>query len=101
MVRNKPKKGRVALLVEGARRIGKSYIVEDFCQRGIRKLPSHQLQSGAPNAEARTLIIFNEVQFCPRAREVIKYLVANRRFDYIETGSLISIKKNVKDILIP
>ena len=58
-------------------------------------------QSGAPNAEARTLIIFNEVQFCPRAREVIKYLVANRRFDYIETGSLISIKKNVKDILIP
>ena len=55
----------------------------------------------APDAEARTLIIFNEVQFCPRAREVIKYFVANRRFDYIETGSLISIKKNVKDILIP
>ena len=55
----------------------------------------------APDAEARTLIIFDEVQFCPRAREAIKYLVADRRFDYIETGSLISIKKNVKDILIP
>lgn len=55
----------------------------------------------APDAEARTLIIFDEVQFCPRAREAIKYLVADRRLDYIETGSLISIKKNVKDILIP
>lgn len=50
----------------------------------------------ATDAEARTLIIFDEVQFCPRACEAIKYLVADRRFDYIETGSLISIKKNAK-----
>ncbi|MGL5253539.1 MAG: AAA family ATPase, partial [Brevinema sp.] len=47
------------------------------------------------------LIIFDEVQFCPKARGAIKHLVIDRRFDYIETGSLISIKKNVKDIMIP
>jgi predicted AAA+ superfamily ATPase len=52
-------------------------------------------------AEAKSLIIFDEVQFCPRARAAIKHLVADRRYDYIETGSLVSIKKNVKDILIP
>lgn len=51
--------------------------------------------------ERRSLIIFDEVQFCPRARAAIKHLVADRRYDYIETGSLISIKRNVKDILIP
>ena len=51
--------------------------------------------------EAKSLIVFDEVQFCPRARALIKYLVADGRYDYIETGSLISIKKNVKDILIP
>jgi hypothetical protein len=55
----------------------------------------------SPNQEAKSLIIFDEVQFCPRARAAIKHLVADRRFDYIETGSLVSIKKNVKDILIP
>jgi predicted AAA+ superfamily ATPase len=54
-----------------------------------------------PGQEAKSLIIFDEVQFCPRARAAIKHLVADRRFDYIETGSLVSIKKNVKDILIP
>ena len=51
--------------------------------------------------EARSLVIFDEVQFCPRARAAIKHLVADRRYDYIETGSLISIKKNVKDIMLP
>ena len=51
--------------------------------------------------ERDTLIIFDEVQLFPRARSAIKYLVADGRYDYIETGSLISIKKNVKDILIP
>jgi hypothetical protein len=56
---------------------------------------------GGANEEARSLVIFDEVQFCPRARAAIKHLVADRRFDYIETGSLISIRKNVKDIMIP
>ena len=51
--------------------------------------------------ERDTLFIFDEVQFCPRARSLIKHLVADGRYDYIETGSLISIHKNVKDILIP
>ena len=51
--------------------------------------------------EARSLIIFDEVQFCPRARSGIKHFVKDNRFDYIETGSLVSIKKNVKDIMIP
>ena len=51
--------------------------------------------------ERDTLFIFDEVQFCPRARAAIKYLVADGRYDFIETGSLVSIKKNVKDILIP
>ena len=51
--------------------------------------------------ERETLFIFDEIQLCPRARGAIKHLVADGRYDYIETGSLISIKKNVKDILIP
>ena len=51
--------------------------------------------------EKEALIVFDEVQFCPTARQSIKHLVADGRYDYIETGSLISIKKNVKDILIP
>ena len=51
--------------------------------------------------QAKSLIIFDEVQFCPRARSGIKHLVKDNRFDYIETGSLVSIKKNVKDIMIP
>ena len=49
----------------------------------------------------KSLIIFDEVQFCPKAREAIKHLVNDGRYDYIETGSLISIKENVEDILIP
>lgn len=52
-------------------------------------------------AERKSVIIFDEVQLFPLARQAIKYLVADGRFDYIETGSLISIKKNVQDILIP
>lgn len=51
--------------------------------------------------ERNSVIIFDEVQLCPMARQAIKHLVKDRRYDYIETGSLISIKKNVKDILIP
>jgi hypothetical protein len=129
------RKGEVALLIEGARRIGKSYIVENFAQHeydsyilvdfskvapGIKELFDLYLDDldslfqrlqlytkkklhvrEGPDQEAKSLIIFDEVQFCPRARAAIKHLVADRRFDYIETGSLVSIKKNVKDILIP
>lgn len=56
---------------------------------------------GKKGDEAKSLIVFDEVQFCPRARGAIKHLVADGRFDYIETGSLISIKNNVKNIMIP
>ena len=128
-------KGDTALLIEGARRIGKSYIVEAFARNEydsyilidfskvnpmvheffdlylddldtlFRNLELYFRQKLQPrkthNDEAHSLIIFDEVQFCPRARAAIKHLVADRRFDYIETGSLISIQKNVKDILLP
>lgn len=128
-------KGDTALLIEGARRIGKSYIVEEFARKEYtsyilvdfskvnpqvmeffnlymddldmlfmnlelyfkQRLTPRQM----PDGEAASLIIFDEVQFCPRARAAIKHLVADRRYDYIETGSLISIKKNVKDIMLP
>ena len=128
-------KGDTALLIEGARRIGKSYIVEEFARKEYasyilvdfskvnpqvmeffnlylddldmlfmnlelyfkRKLTPRQ----AKDEEAHSLVIFDEVQFCPRARAAIKHLIADRRYDYIETGSLISIKKNVKDIMLP
>lgn len=60
-----------------------------------------QLQYNVSLFERESLIVFDEVQFCPTARQAIKHLVADGRYDYIETGSLISIKKNVKDILIP
>lgn len=119
--------GKVALLIEGARRIGKSTIVEEFAQKEyrsyilidfsiaskeIRELFSDmsdlnyiflqlQLQYNAELYDRDSLIIFDEVQFCPQARQAIKILVKDHRYDYIETGSLISIKRNVKDILIP
>lgn len=131
----KARRGEVALLIEGARRIGKSYIVEEFAKNEyesyllidfsrvpvvVRELFDFYLDDidtllarlelygkrrltprRSKDEEARSLVIFDEVQFCPRARAAIKYLVADRRYDYIETGSLISIKKNVKDIMIP
>ena len=120
--------GEVALLIEGARRIGKSYIVEEF---GKREYDSYLLIdfSKAPQTvrewfdlyledldtlflylsqryqvklvPRKSLIIFDEVQLCPRARAAIKFLVADGRFDYIETGSLMSIKKNTQGIVIP
>ena len=119
--------GHTALLIEGARRIGKSTIVEEFAKneydsyilidfsmvpQSIRDLFSDvselnylflqlQLQFRVDLIERKSLIIFDEVQFCPRARQAIKHLVKDHRYDYIETGSLISIQKNVKDILIP
>lgn len=60
-----------------------------------------QFRLGVSLKERKSLVIFDEVQKCPKARQAIKHLVADGRYDYIETGSLISIKKNVKDILIP
>ena len=59
------------------------------------------LPRSSPDAEAWSLIIFDEIQFCPRARAAIKHLVKDHRFDYIETDSIISIKENVQDIMIP
>ena len=119
--------GRSALLIEGARRIGKSTIVEQFARREYRsyilidfnkagkKVLSLfddltdmdyiflYLQSAYHTTlyQRESLIVFDEVQQCPKARQAIKYLVADGRYDYIETGSLISIKKNTEHITIP
>ena len=119
--------GHTALLVEGARRIGKSTVVEEFGKKeyesyilidfafapqSVKDLFSDmsdlnyfflqlQLQYHVDLVERKSLIIFDEVQFCPLARQAIKVLVKDHRYDYIETGSLISIKKNVQNILIP
>ena len=122
------KNGSTALMIEGARRVGKSYIAEEFARNeydsyiliDFSKAPTRvrnwfdeyledvdtllqniQLHYKRQLTPRRSLIIFDEVQKCPRAREAIKALVADRRFDYMETGSLISIKKNVADIVIP
>ena len=120
--------GETALLIEGARRVGKSYIAEKFAKENyksyilidfskapneIKELFDNYLDNldylftylseyyGKKLYERESLFIFDEIQLCPRARGAIKHLVADGRYDYIETGSLISIKKNVKDILIP
>lgn len=119
--------GSTAILIKGARRVGKSTIAEEFakneynsyilidftkCANEIRELFDDvsdlnriflklQLEYGVTLETRNSVIIFDEVQFCPKARQAIKHLVADGRYDYIETGSLISIRKNVKDILIP
>ena len=120
--------GETALLIEGARRVGKSYIAEEFAKENyksyilidfskapneVKELFDNYLDNldylftylsqyyGKKLYERESLFIFDEIQLCPRARGAIKHLVADGRYDYIETGSLISIKKNVKDILIP
>ena len=122
------RQGEVALLIEGARRIGKSYIVEEFAKNEYESYIIIDFNKVEPRVKRwfvdymedldtffemlqqhyhvkliprKSVIIFDEVQLYPRARGSIKYLVADRRFDYIETGSLISIKKNVKNIVIP
>lgn len=123
----KDSNGKTALLIEGARRIGKSTVVEEFAKneyesyilidfsrasKAIKELFEDvsdlnflflqlQLQFKVDLQERKSVIIFDEVQLCPAARQAIKALVADRRYDYIETGSLISINKNVKNILIP
>jgi len=116
-----------AALLEGARRVGKSTIAETFAKNeyksyvmldfskvtdNIRNIFDDignldlfflrlQAETGVTLYEHESLIIFDEVQLFPKARQAIKHLVKDHRYHYIETGSLISIKKNVKDILIP
>ena len=120
--------GKKALLIEGARRIGKSTICEEFgkseyksfllidfakkdkevegyFEKYLNDLDTFfmllQTHFGTKLTERNSLIIFDEVQMFPQARAAIKYLVADGRYDYIETGSLISIRENVKNIVIP
>ena len=119
--------GATALLIKGARRVGKSTIAEEFARNeyesyivvdfadapqavweAVDNISDRnnffmQLQFiyGVTLHERRSVIIFDEIQKCPAARQAIKYLVKDRRYDFIETGSLLSIKKNTKDIVIP
>lgn len=118
---------KYAVLLEGARRVGKSTIAENFAKNEYKsyilidfsKTTSNilecfddignlnifflrlQAETGITLYEHDSLIIFDEVQLFPKARQAIKHLVFDGRYSYLETGSLISIKKNVKDILIP
>lgn len=119
--------GKYAVLLEGARRVGKSTIAENFAKSEYRSyilidfskttksilecfddignlnmfFLRLQAETGITLYEHDSLIIFDEVQLFPKARQAIKHLVADGRYHYLETGSLISIKKNVQDILIP
>lgn len=124
----KNRNGRTALLIEGARRVGKSTVAEEFARKEYKSYilidfskcsgavkdafinqMSHlevffqimSIEYGVDLFERDTLFIFDEVQLFPKAREAIKHLVADGRFDYLETGSLISIRENVRGILIP
>lgn len=120
--------GKSALLIEGARRVGKTTTVKQFAANEYRSSLVIDFSKVTEDVKAyfskyiddldtlfmmlstqfkvdlherESLIVFDEVQLCPKAREAIKHLVADGRYDFIETGSLISIKDNVKDILIP
>ena len=121
------RQGKTALLIEGARRVGKSTIVEEIARKEYKSyilidfsLVSREVMDLFDDLtnldflflslqtifhvdlyKRESLIVFDEVQFCPRARQAIKVLVKDHRYDYIETGSLISIRKNVQNILIP
>ena len=120
--------GKTALLIEGARRVGKSFLCRQFGKNEYKsmifidfsfadrqvldfflydctnldlffaKLSAHY---NTPLFKRESLFVFDEVQRFPRARQLIKHLVADGRYDYIETGSLISLKQNVEDIVIP
>ena len=119
--------GRTALLVEGARRIGKSTIVEEFARNEYKSYILIDFNTASAEVkslfddlmnlefiflrlqqaystqlfERNSVIVFDEVQQCPKARQAIKYLVKDGRYDYIETGSLIGIRKNIENITIP
>jgi len=120
--------GQSALLIEGARRVGKSWLAEEFAKNeyeayllidfyeadaDIRALFDNYLRNldtffakllnayGVKLPPRKSLIIFDEIQLCPRAREAIKALVADGRYDYIETGSLVSLHENTDGILLP
>ena len=123
----KERNGQTAVLIQGARRVGKSTIVAQFatqeyksyilidfskCSQEVFNLFNDisdlnhlfmrlQLAYGTSLYERNSVIVFDEVQRQPMARQAIKHLVADGRYDYIETGSLISIRKNVQDIVIP
>ena len=120
-------KGKKALLIEGARRVGKSTLAEKFAKEQYKSYilidfnnASKKVKNNFDNLNRpdiffqnlsleyntrlyprESLIIFDEIQKFPKAREAIKYLVADGRYDYLETGSLISIRENVEDISIP
>ncbi|OUO51896.1 ATPase [Desulfovibrio sp. An276] len=120
--------GRTALLIDGARRVGKTHIALEFAKReyktflfidfnragsAVKTLFNEGLEdldtffatlSALYNVRLHrreSLVVFDEVQLFPRARAAIKYLVEDGRFDYLETGSFMSIKRNVQDIVIP
>lgn len=119
--------GETALLIKGARRVGKSTIAEEFARREYKSyivvdfadaptavweavgnisdrnyfFTQLQFIYGVKLYERESVIIFDEIQKSPETRQAIKYLVKDHRYDYIETGSLLSIKKNTKDIVIP
>jgi predicted AAA+ superfamily ATPase len=119
--------GKTALLVKGARRVGKSTIVEEFAKNEYDSYILIDFSSVSEEVtslfndlmnldyiflrlqaiynvvliERRSIIVFDEVQKCPMARQAIKHLVKDHRYDYIETGSLISIRKNTQNIIIP
>ena len=119
--------GKTALLIKGARRVGKSTIVEEFAKNEYESYILIDFSSVSDEVislfndlmnldyiflrlqaifnvvliERRSVIVFDEVQKCPMARQAIKHLVKDHRYDYIETGSLISIRKNTESIIIP
>ena len=119
--------GATALLIKGARRVGKSTLAEEFAKREYESYIMIDFTEAAQEVRnlfedvsnvddllfqlqyfynvrltpRKSVIIFDEVQDCPKARQAIKKLVKDHRYDYIETGSLISIKKNIKNIRIP
>lgn len=119
--------GATALLIKGARRVGKSTICEEFAKREYKTFIAIDFAKAGDDIKSlfddltdlnyiflrlqaifhvtlhyrESVIIFDEIQFCPKARQAIKYLVEDGRYDYIETGSLLSIKKNNEEILIP
>ena len=119
--------GKTALLIKGARRVGKSTIVEDFAKKEYKSYILIDFANISKEVNSwfndlsdldyffmrlqqlmkvvlyrrESVIIFDEIQLQPLARQAIKYLVKDGRYDYIETGSLLTLKKNVKDIVIP